>query len=141
MMKLNEVSTATLEQLADELAAAGWDSTQTRIEDAREAVRNLIGVLRLVCETDGMVLNCERIETDGVVQVRVEDQNGRWGLFGESGERITSGDLDNDEVQEMRDAAESFGFEEDRTKRLDTRLGSQRCRVARLKRLRNRQAT
>jgi len=42
MMKSNEVSTATLEQLTNELAAAGWDSTQTNIEDAREAVLNLI---------------------------------------------------------------------------------------------------
>ena len=42
MMKPNEVSIANLEQLTDELAAAGWDSTQTNIEDAREAVLNLI---------------------------------------------------------------------------------------------------
>ena len=41
-MKPNEVSIANLEQLTDELAAAGWDSTQTNIEDAREAVLNLI---------------------------------------------------------------------------------------------------
>jgi hypothetical protein len=80
-------------------------------DDAREFFESAGGIVS--CETDGMVLNCERIETDGVMQVRVEDQNGRWGLFGESGERITSGDLDNDEVQKMRDAAESFGFEEE----------------------------
>ena len=41
-MKFNEIATATLDQLTDELAAAGWDSTQTEIGEAREAVANLL---------------------------------------------------------------------------------------------------
>jgi len=44
MMTFAQISTATLDQLTDELAAAGWDSTQTDIHDAREAVA------RLLCE-------------------------------------------------------------------------------------------
>ena len=47
MMTLAQVSTATLDQLTDELAAAGWDSTQTDVHDAREAV------VRLMHETCG----------------------------------------------------------------------------------------
>ena len=42
MMTYDQIATATLEQLTDELAAAGWDSTQTDIRDAREAVRCLL---------------------------------------------------------------------------------------------------
>jgi hypothetical protein len=40
-MTRHQIKTATLEQLTDELAAAGWDSTQTNIRDAREAVERL----------------------------------------------------------------------------------------------------
>lgn len=42
MMTRNEAMTATLEQLTDELAAAGWDSTQQTAEEARDAVLRLI---------------------------------------------------------------------------------------------------
>jgi hypothetical protein len=42
MMHLDEIATATLEQLTAELAAAGCDSTQTEISDAREAVARLL---------------------------------------------------------------------------------------------------
>ena len=42
MMTYNEVMTASLDQLTDELAAAGWDSTQTELLDARLAVVGLI---------------------------------------------------------------------------------------------------
>lgn len=48
MMTRNEVATATLDQLTDELAAAGWDSTQQTVEEAREAV------LRLLDEMDAV---------------------------------------------------------------------------------------
>lgn len=42
MLHFNDIPLATLEQLTDELAAAGWDSTQTEIHDAREAVARLL---------------------------------------------------------------------------------------------------
>ena len=41
-MALSAVSTATLDQLTDELGAAGWDSTQTEKYDARDAVARLL---------------------------------------------------------------------------------------------------
>lgn len=42
MMHYTEIRNATLDQLTDELAAAGWDSTQTDIHDARDAVARLV---------------------------------------------------------------------------------------------------
>jgi hypothetical protein len=42
MMHIDQIATATLEQLTDELAAAGWDSTQADIREAREAVARLL---------------------------------------------------------------------------------------------------
>jgi hypothetical protein len=42
MMTIAQAKTATLDQLTEELAAAGWDSTQTTVEEAREAVMNLL---------------------------------------------------------------------------------------------------
>lgn len=47
MMTLDQIATANLDQLTDELAAAGWDSTQTELRDAQEAVA------RLLCEANG----------------------------------------------------------------------------------------
>jgi len=47
MMTLTQVSVADLDTLTSELAAAGWDSTQTDVRDAREAVA------RLRCEVSG----------------------------------------------------------------------------------------
>jgi hypothetical protein len=47
MMTLDQISTATIDQLTDELAAAGWDATQTELHSAREAVA------RLLCEVNG----------------------------------------------------------------------------------------
>lgn len=41
-MKREEIQHATLDELTDELAAAGWDSTQTDLREARIAVENLI---------------------------------------------------------------------------------------------------
>lgn len=48
MMTRHEANTATLEQLTDELAAAGWDSTQTTREEA------LAAVLRLIDEVESL---------------------------------------------------------------------------------------
>lgn len=42
MMHFSEINNASLDQLTDELASAGWDSTQTAIHDAREAVARLL---------------------------------------------------------------------------------------------------
>lgn len=42
MMTFAQIKTATLDQLTDELVAAGWDSTQTDVTEAREAVTNLL---------------------------------------------------------------------------------------------------
>lgn len=42
MMNFSQIATATLAQLTDELAAAGWDSTQTGTYEAREAVARLM---------------------------------------------------------------------------------------------------
>lgn len=50
MIHYTEIGSATLDQLTDELAAAGWDSTQTDIYEAREAVA------RLVSETQSLHL-------------------------------------------------------------------------------------
>lgn len=45
MMTYNEARNATLDQLTDELAAAGWDSTQTERSEAFAAVVALIAEL------------------------------------------------------------------------------------------------
>jgi len=42
MMTFDQIATATLEQLTDELAAAGWDSCETSIDAARESVARLL---------------------------------------------------------------------------------------------------
>jgi hypothetical protein len=41
MMTYGQIATATLDQLTDELASAGWNSCETSIEDARESVARL----------------------------------------------------------------------------------------------------
>jgi hypothetical protein len=42
MMTIDQVATATLDQLTDELAAAGWDSEEQQLRIARESVAKLI---------------------------------------------------------------------------------------------------
>ena len=42
MMTIDQIATAPLDRLTAELAAAGWDSTQTELSDAREAVARLL---------------------------------------------------------------------------------------------------
>ena len=42
MMTYDKIATATFDDLTSELAAAGWDSTQQTIEEARYAVYRLI---------------------------------------------------------------------------------------------------
>jgi hypothetical protein len=40
-MEYSQIATASLDQLTDELAAAGWESGYSNEEDARKAVRKL----------------------------------------------------------------------------------------------------
>lgn len=42
MIHFSQISTASIETLTDELAAAGWDSTQNDIREARSAVARLL---------------------------------------------------------------------------------------------------
>jgi hypothetical protein len=42
MMTIDQIATASIDQLTDELAAAGWDSAQTELSDAREAAARLL---------------------------------------------------------------------------------------------------
>jgi len=42
MMTFCKIATATIDQLTDELAASGWDSTQTETYAARDAVARLL---------------------------------------------------------------------------------------------------
>jgi|2_EtaG_2_1085320.scaffolds.fasta_scaffold00153_32 hypothetical protein len=65
MMKFTEIRTATLDELTDELAAACWDSTQTELTDAREAVA------RLIEETQGLDLLSDE---DDVIRAATADE-------------------------------------------------------------------
>jgi hypothetical protein len=53
-MHFDQIRTATIDQLTDELAAAGRDSTQTDIHDAREAVARLVNQSqpRQLCDSE-----------------------------------------------------------------------------------------
>ena len=42
MITFDQIADATLDQLTDELAAAGWDSCETSIDAARESVARLL---------------------------------------------------------------------------------------------------
>jgi hypothetical protein len=66
MMSLLEVAVANLETLTNELAAAGWDSTQTEVRDAREAVA------RLLCEANGPYELCDE-NNDTIRDATVEE--------------------------------------------------------------------
>lgn len=77
MMTRNEAMTATLEQLTDELAAAGWDSTQQTADEARDAV------LRLIDEIESKRL--ERLaELAGYERVEWDSAEGCYVGFGSS---------------------------------------------------------
>ena len=53
MMTFNEIATATLDQLTDELAAAGLNAGEIGIEEARDNVARLLA---------GMVDSCELMD-------------------------------------------------------------------------------
>jgi hypothetical protein len=62
MMPFTDLSLATLDQLTDELAAAGWDSTHVDAHDARQAVARLInevGYLQLYDSETGDLITSE----------------------------------------------------------------------------------
>ena len=61
MMTFAQLNDATLDQLTDELAAAGWDSTQTDIAAAREAVA------RLLCEVKSAAQIMTELDDTGFV--------------------------------------------------------------------------
>jgi hypothetical protein len=59
MMLFTNIASATLDALTDELAAACWDSTQTSVIDARDAVARLLntyGDLRLYDSETGELI-------------------------------------------------------------------------------------
>jgi hypothetical protein len=66
MMTLTQVAVANLETLTDELAAAGWGSTQTSVSEAREAV------VRLLCEVSGPFDLCD--ENNDTVREATTDE-------------------------------------------------------------------
>ena len=62
MMTFDEISVADLDALTTELAAAGWDSTQSDVRDARQAVARLIndtGDLRMYDSDTGDLITSE----------------------------------------------------------------------------------
>lgn len=75
MMTIAQVKTATLDQLTDELAAAGWDSTQQTLDEAREAVTRLLTQVTKV--TDEQMTACLNrvlpVVADSWAQLRKSD--------------------------------------------------------------------
>jgi len=62
MMTFDEIATAEIETLTSELAAAGWDSAQKDVRDARQAVARLLndtGDLRLYDSDTGDLVTSE----------------------------------------------------------------------------------
>ena len=67
-----DIATADLDTLTDELAAAGWDSTQTDAREAREAVVRLLVQVRQIdldlCDEAGDTIR-EATEDEAVESV------------------------------------------------------------------------
>jgi hypothetical protein len=84
MIHYTEIANATLDQLTDELAAAGWDSTQTEIGDAREAVA------RLLHETVGP-FDLQDSETDEVIRAATADEAAESANAGAEGHILIDG--------------------------------------------------
>jgi hypothetical protein len=83
-MYYTEIANATLGQLTDELAAAGWDSTQTEIYEAREAVA------RLLHEMSGPFYLCES-ETNEIIRMATVDEVVESANAGPEGHILTNG--------------------------------------------------
>lgn len=77
MMTFSEVATATLDQLTDELAAAGWDSCETSVESARESMARLLAesmpVAELMSSLDAAGLESQQDWSKGATTWRVCD--------------------------------------------------------------------
>lgn len=84
MIDFTKISTASLEQLTDELAAAGWDSTQKRVVDARAAVA------RLAHETQGP-FNLRDSTTNDVIRKATEAEAVESVLAGPEGHILVNG--------------------------------------------------
>jgi len=84
MMNFNQIATATLDQLTDELAAACWDSTQTDTYAARDAVA------RLLHETSGPFDLCDS-ETTEVIRKATADEAAESANAGEEGHILVDG--------------------------------------------------
>ena len=84
MMNRNQVAVANLEQLTDELAAAGWDSTQTDARDAR------VAVARLLHETVGP-LDLLDSETNDDIREATEEETVESVLSGLEGHILVDG--------------------------------------------------
>jgi hypothetical protein len=72
MLHFDDIATATLEQLTDELAAAGWDSTQTELSDAREAMVRLHCSLHQLSLCDSQT--CETLR-NATIEEAIESVN------------------------------------------------------------------
>ena len=84
MISFTSIATASLDQLTDELAAAGWDSTQKDAGSAREAVA------RLAHETQGPFDLCDS-ETNDVIREATEEETVESVCAGPEGHILVEG--------------------------------------------------
>ena len=84
MVAFTKIATASLDELTDELGAAGWDSTQRDAGSAREAVA------RLAYETRGPFDLCDS-ETNEVLREATEDETVESVCAGPEGHILVSG--------------------------------------------------
>lgn len=82
-MQFSQIHTASIETLTDELAAAGWDSTQTETHEAREAVARLFHETRSLDLIDS--------ETNDVIREATEDEAAESVLAGAEGHIMVDG--------------------------------------------------
>jgi len=76
MISYSEIATADLDTLTTELGAAGRDSTQTEVADAREAVAcllNDIGDLRLYDSETGELIRSTVTDDEAVVSAQTPE--------------------------------------------------------------------
>lgn len=84
MMTLDQVATATIDKLTDELAAACWDSSFAEIHEAREAAA------RLLYQYCGDFELCDS-ETNEVIRPATEDETVASVLVGPEGHILVDG--------------------------------------------------
>jgi hypothetical protein len=83
MFNFSEISTATIDQLTDELAAAGWDSCETSIRSARGSVARLLNA------TAGLALYDS--ETALVIRPATDDEAAESANAGSEGHILVDG--------------------------------------------------